>query len=284
MGGAVESSRIPLRAFFEGLCSETFKKLRVDGANLRDHFADDGTRFAGSVAGGTHTPETVKDDAGDGVDHRSEGGDGKNVARDFDSAFFGGALDFLEALGVGHGADVPDVAKDGAGVVHEEKREFAVGVPGAGDGLFVDGAMSVVEKEGRVGDVGLRAIEADVALTLLLGIVEGVGVEERPDELAADVFEAEFKMRVLVDGVMATVEGGGADVEALLVGDFFGDDEARGVAGARGGYGGIVGMREGVAESDAWGSGFDEFAWTGAFEHAGLRGHVGGSFYTEVES
>jgi hypothetical protein len=43
-------------------------------------------------------------------------------------------------------------------------------------------------------------------------------------------------------------------------------------------------VREGVAESDAWGSGFDELAWTGAFEHAGLRGHVGGSFYTEVES
>ena len=38
------------------------------------------------------------------------------------------------------------------------------------------------------GDVRLRAIETDVTLALLLGIVEGMGVEERPDELTADAF------------------------------------------------------------------------------------------------
>jgi hypothetical protein len=86
---------------------------------------------------------------------------------------------------------------------------------------------------------------------LLLGIVEGVGVEEGPDKLAADVFEAEFERGVLEDGVVAAVEGGGADVEALLVGDFFGSDEMVGVAGAGGGDGGVKRMREGVAESDA---------------------------------
>ena len=48
--------------------------------------------------------------------------------------------------------------------------------------------MSVVEKEGRVWDVGVRAIEADVPLALLFGIVEGMRVEEGPDELAADIF------------------------------------------------------------------------------------------------
>ena len=117
--------------------------------------------------------------------------------------------------------------------------------------------LFVEKKREEVGDVGLRAIEADVALALLLGIVKGMSVEEGPDELAADVFEAEFEMGVLVDGVVAAIEGGGADVEALLVGDFFGDDEARGVAGARGGDGGIVGMCEGVAKSYAWRGGFD---------------------------
>ncbi len=274
----------PLGAFFERFGTEAFEKLRIDGADLGDHFADDGARFVGGVAGGAHAPEAMEDDAGDGVNHRCESGDGEYIAGDFDGAFFGGALDFLEALGMRHGAYVPDVAEDGAGVVDEEKREFTVGLPGAGDGLFVDGAVSVVEEERRRRDVGLRAIEADVTLALLLGIIEGVSVEERPDELAADIFEAELEMRVLVDGVMAAVEGGGADVEALLVGDFFGRDEARGVTGAGGGDGGIVGMREGVAESDAGWGGFDEFAWTAGFEHAGLCGHVGGSFYTEVES
>ena len=188
---------------------------------------------------------------------------------------------------MGHGADVPDVGEDGAGVVDEESGKLTVIIPGTDDGVFVDAPSGcVVEKrfgiEHRIlgGDVGLRAVEADVTLALLLGIVEGVGVKERPDELAADIFEAEFEMGMLVDGVMAAVERGGADVEALLIGDFFGHDEARGVAGARGGDGGVVGMREGVAEGDAGGGGFDEFAGTARVEHAGLRGHVGKQLYT----
>jgi hypothetical protein len=43
-------------------------------------------------------------------------------------------------------------------------------------------------------------------------------------------------------------------------------------------------MREGVAEGDSGRGGLDEFAGTAGFEHAGLSGHVGNSFYTEVES
>jgi hypothetical protein len=42
--------------------------------------------------------------------------------------------------------------------------------------------------------------------------------------LARDIFQAKLEMGVLVDGVMAAVERGCADVEALLVGDFFGAD------------------------------------------------------------
>lgn len=153
-------------------------------------------------------------------------------------------------------------------------------MPGAGDGLFVDGTMGVVEEERRIWDVGLRAIEADVALALLFGIVEGVGVEEGPHEMAADIFEAEFEMGVLVDSVMAAVESGGADVEALLVGDFFGYDEARSVAGSCGGDGGVIGVGKGVPKSDAGGGGFDELAGTTGFEHTRLSGHAGKSFYT----
>ncbi len=135
----------------------------------------------------------------------------------------------------------------------------------------------------------MRAVQAHVALALLLGIVKGMRVEEGPDELAADVFEAEFEMSVLVDGVMAAVESGGANVEALLVGDFFGADEAGRVTGAGGGNCGIERMREGVAKGDARRGGFDEFAGTRAIEHAGLSSHDGSSLYTwrrerEVES
>ena len=106
-------------------------------------------------------------------------------------------------------------------------------------------------------------------------------MKERPDELAAHVFEAKFEMRVLVDGVMAAVKGRRADVEALLVGDFVGIDQARGIAGARGGDGGVEGMAEGVAQSDARRPGFDATGNRHSFKHAGLRGHVRELFYTE---
>src|SRR5258705_859968 len=130
-------------------------------------------------------------------------------------------------------------------------------LPSGGDGLFVDGAGGGVEEKRLGRDVGLRAVEADVTLALLLGIVEGVSVEERPKELARDIFEAEFEMGVLENGVMSAVEGGGADIETLLVGDFFGADEARCVTGAGGGDGGIEGMGPGVAESYAGRGGLD---------------------------
>lgn len=64
-------------------------------------------------------------------------------------------------------------------------------------------------------------------------------------------------MSMLVNGVMPAIESGGADVEALLVGDFFGCDETRSIASACGGDGGIVRVREGVAKRDAGWSGFD---------------------------
>ena len=96
-------------------------------------------------------------------------------------------------------------------------------------------------------------------------------------------------MGVLVDGVMTAVERGGADVEALLVGNFFGADEARGVAGPGRGDGGVKRVSESVAESDARRGGFDEFAGARAIKHARLSSHGGSSLYTggrgkEVES
>ena len=126
----------------------------------------------------------------------------------------------------------------------------------------------------------MRAVQADITLALLLGIVKRMRVEERPDELAADVFEAKFEMGVLIHGVMAAIESCGADIEALLVGDFLGADEARCVAGAGGGDGGIERMREGVTETDARRGGFDQFAGVRVIKHAGLSSHVGTSLYT----
>ena len=215
------------------------------------------------------------------MNHRGECGNGENIACDFDGAFFGGAFDFLDAFGMRHRADMPNVEKDFAGLRKKERGKFAIVRPGAGDGSFVDGAGFGVEEERDRGDVGLGTVHADITLALLLGIVERMGVKERPDELAADIFETKFEMRVLINRVVAAEKSGGADVETLLVGDFFWSDEMRGVASARGSDCGIERMREGVAESDARRSGLNEFAGISALKHARLGGHSRESFYTE---
>ena len=128
----------------------------------------------------------------------------------------------------------------------------------------------------------MRAVEADVPLALLLGIVERMRVKERPDELAADVFEAEFEVRVLINGVVPTIKRSGADVDALLIRNFFRRDEARRITSARGGDGGIERMRESISESDAGGAAIDVLAGMRAVEHARLGGHVGKLFYTRA--
>src|SRR5262249_23498713 len=219
--------------------------------------------------------QAMKNDAGDRVHHGGEGGDRQNVPCDFDGAFFGGAFDLLNALGMRHRPDVPDVVKNCARVGDQQSGKLAIVGPPLRDGVLVYGARSRVEIQVHRRDVSLSAIEANVALALLLGIVEGMRVEKRPDELAADVFEAELKMRVLVDGVMTTVEGSCANVEALLIGDLLGNNQARGIAGTRRGGGGGKRMKEGVAESNLGCARFHQAGFGCAIEHARLCSHVG---------
>src|SRR5262249_6063604 len=193
-------------------------------------------------------------------------------------------FDFLQAAGMRNRPDVPDVVEDFAGVVDEQSGELSVVVPGPRNGLLIDGARLLVEIEVDRRNVRLDAVHPNVALALLLGIVEGMRVQKRPDELAADVFQAELEVRVLIDGVMAAVKRGGADVQPLLVGDFLGLDEMRSVAGARRGNRGIKRMRESVAKRNARRSGLNLLRGTRAFEHAGLRCHLGTSFYRKVKN
>ena len=91
--------------------------------------------------------------------------------------------------------------------------------------------------------------------------------------MAADIFEAEFERGVLKNGVVAAVKGGRADVETLFVGDLLGCDEMIGVAGARGGDGGVEGVIEEIAERHARRGGFNGIDGRRALKHAGLCGH-----------
>ncbi len=120
----------------------------------------------------------MQDDTRHGVDHGGESSDRKDITGDFDGAFFRGTLDFLNALGVGHRADVPDVGQNIARVGGEKGGELSIAGPGTGQRVFIDVARGFVEKKRDRRDIGLGAIEADVALALLLGIVEGMRVEK----------------------------------------------------------------------------------------------------------
>ena len=107
---------LPFGQLFERSGAETIEKLRIKLAHLRDHIADYGAGFARRVRSGAHAPQSVENDARDRMHHRGEGGHRQSVARNFNGALFGGAFNFLNALGMRHRADVPDVVEDGAGV------------------------------------------------------------------------------------------------------------------------------------------------------------------------
>ena len=98
-------------------------------------------------------------------------------------------------------------------------------------------------------------------------------MQKRPDKLPAHILEPEFKMRVLINRVMPAVKGRGADVDALLVGDFFGADQSLRIAGARRRNRRIVRMRKRVAQSHDRRTGIDQFTGTRSIKHARLGGH-----------
>ena len=202
----------------------------------------------------------MQHNAGKRVHHRGRRRDGQHVARDFDGAFLRLPVHFLHALGMRHRADVPDVGENFPSVALQQRGQLAVIAPGAGNRAFVNRALGGAESRRLGRQVGERVIQAHVALALLLGVIERVRVQERPDELPAHVFEPEFKVRVLIDGVVAAVKRGRANLQPLLVGDFFRPDDARRVTGARRGDGGIVGMREVIAQRDARRGGFEVHA------------------------
>src|SRR5207245_362170 len=101
------------------------------------------------------------------------------------------------------------------------------------------------------GNVSLGPVQAHVALALLLGIVKGVRVQERPNQLPADVFQPKFEVRMLVNRVMAAVKRRRADRQPLLICDLLRTDDPRGVAGACGSDGGIIRTGEETTQGDA---------------------------------
>ena len=159
---------------------------------------------------------------------------------------------FLNPLGMRHRANVPDVVKNVARVGNQKRRQLAIVGPGTRDGGFVNCSRSFVEEKRNGGDIGLGPVKAYVTLALLFGVVEGMSVKKGPNELAANVLDSKLEMRVLIYGVMPAIESGRANVQALLIRDFVGRNQAGGVASSGGGNRRIERMRKGVSECDAW--------------------------------
>ena len=163
--------------------------------------------------------------------HGGERGDGNHVAGGLDGALFGVFLDQLEPIRVRRRSNVAQFFENRERVVSEQCGELGVAVPRAQH-------RGLVDAEGLAADwrhERARLLQLDVALAGLLRVVERVRVEERPHEMARDVLESELEVRVLIDGVVAGVEGERADGVALLLGDLVGADDAGRIAGTRGG-------------------------------------------------
>ena len=116
----IRASVFPFGKIFQRFGSEAFEKLRIDLFYLRDHRADYFSGFARRVARVAHTPEAVEDDAGDGVHHGGERRYRQDVTRYFYGSLFRRAFDFAYALGVGHGADVPDIVENFSRIAYQE--------------------------------------------------------------------------------------------------------------------------------------------------------------------
>ena len=57
----------------------------------------------------------------------------------------------------------------------------------------------------------LHLVQPHVPLALLFGVVKRMAVEKVPDKVPGNILETELEMRVLKNGVMPTIKGGGAN-------------------------------------------------------------------------
>src|SRR5256885_8973253 len=87
--------------------------------------------------------------------HGGEGRERKHVARDLYGTFFGPALDFLQAFGMRHRANVPDVAENFARVRNQQGRKLPIVMPVARNSVFVDSAAGAIEKKRLGRAIGL---------------------------------------------------------------------------------------------------------------------------------
>ena len=156
------------------------------------------------------------------------------------------ALDRLDPLGGRTRRQISQLLQDPERIVFEEHRQIGIAIPCVDDRALVDLERLAGERR----HVRPRLLQFDVALARLLGVVEGIPVQDAPHELARDVFEAELEVGVLIDGVMACLERERADRVALAIRDFVDGDDPRRIARPRGGNRAVERVLGRIAQRD----------------------------------
>ena len=236
--------RLRQRVRRDGAEPHLLKKQRVPFLHQPHHLADHRARFVRRVAGVHHALQTMQHDARHRVHHGRERPDGNHVTCGLDRALIGVALDLLQTLRVRVRLDVPKLPQNRDGIVFEQRRELAVAVPRTNDRALVDVERLTAEWRHERS----RLLQFYVALTGLLRVVEGIGVQERPDEVTRHVLETELEVRMLIDSVVPRVERQRADRVALFLRDLCRADDPRRVTRARGGYGAVKRRRRSGSE------------------------------------
>ena len=149
------------------------------------------------------------------MNHGSKSGDRQNVTGHLDGFFLHLPVNALAALLRAPVIDLPYVVERLPRASGKFLREQTVKLPGTLHGAHVH----ALRLPGQGRNKGPRLVQAHVALTGLLRVIKRMAVQKVPHKLAGDVLQAELEVGVLKDGVVAAVEGGGADGEALFLGD-----------------------------------------------------------------
>ena len=214
--------------------------------DLCDHLPHDLPLLGRRVEGFAQAPVTKEGDARDRVVEIGEGRDRKNVARDLLRALLDRSGEPLAPVAPRATGKQPEVALLHGG--RENLGQTRVGV------LLAAGRpleqLPLRDRHRRDREVALA--DLDVALRDLLGVVEGMGVEEAPEKLARDVLQRELEVRVLKGRVVAGVVDRAGDRVAAIGprgGLVLRDDPLGGIAGPRRRDDVLVGALEGMHEA-----------------------------------
>ena len=223
------------------------KEQRVVRPHGVDHGLHEQARLRGHVPRGAHAVVAVERDAVDRVVQVRVCGDGQGVPSDLLRLLLDGTPPRVGVL-----APRGEHREEGLGRrAHQGVRERAV----AGVHALDTGVVDRLRRGGERWPRDQPGLDLDVALADLLGVVEGVGVQERPERLAAHGLERELERRVLERGVVARLICAARDAVpqgdgGVVPRDILGRDDARAVASAGGRYGVVERPGKGVDERD----------------------------------